>query len=119
MSNEKKKGHEDMKPDAKGRRKFLKKTALGGHRRCHPLAQPSPSTPEEADARASWAEYFQKNYRLMTEKEKKEAIERLEKRYSEEYKNEQVTVDDSPAMEGVLFGMALNIQKCIGCRRCV
>jgi molybdopterin-containing oxidoreductase family iron-sulfur binding subunit len=30
-----------------------------------------------------------------------------------------VTVDGTDAQEGVLFGYALNIQKCIGCRRCV
>jgi molybdopterin-containing oxidoreductase family iron-sulfur binding subunit len=54
----------------------------------------------------------------MTDAEKKEAIERLEQRYSEEY-GKKTTVDGSPAMEGVLYGYALNIQKCIGCRRCV
>ena len=28
-------------------------------------------------------------------------------------------VEVAPAIDGVLFGYALNIQKCIGCRRCV
>ncbi|MBI5234104.1 MAG: 4Fe-4S dicluster domain-containing protein [Deltaproteobacteria bacterium] len=74
--------------------------------------------PQEAEAKPTWAEFFQKNYRLMTDEEKKEAVERLEERYSEEYKK-NVTVDRSPAMKDVLFGYALNIQKCIGCRRCV
>ncbi|MBI1912082.1 MAG: 4Fe-4S dicluster domain-containing protein [Deltaproteobacteria bacterium] len=73
---------------------------------------------EDAQAKATWSEWFQKNYRLMTDEEKKDAIERLEKRYSEEY-GKSVSVDGTPAMEGVLFGYALNIQKCIGCRRCV
>src|SRR3989338_513023 len=73
---------------------------------------------EDAEARTTWAEWFQKNYRLMTEEEKKDAIKRLEERYSEEY-NKKVTVDGAPAMKDVLFGYALNIQKCIGCRRCV
>ena len=78
------------------------------------------SKPKTANATANvtWAEHFQKNYRLMTDEEKQEAIERLEKRYSDEF-NKKVTVDDAPAMDGVLFGYALNIQKCIGCRRCV
>lgn len=70
------------------------------------------------DKRVTWAEWFQGNWRLMTDEEKKEAIARLEERYSEEY-GKKVKVDDAPAMKGVLFGYALNIQKCIGCRRCV
>lgn len=74
--------------------------------------------PAKATANVSWAEHFQKNYRLMTDEEKKEAVERLEKRYSEEF-GKKVAVDGSLAIDGVLFGYALNIQKCIGCRRCV
>lgn len=78
----------------------------------------SDTKPAKATANVTWAEEFQTNYRLMTEEEKQEAIERLEKRYSEEF-GKKVTVDGSPAIDGVLFGYALNIQKCIGCRRCV
>ncbi len=70
-----------------------------------------------ATANVTWEEHFQKNYRLMTDEEKREAVARLEKRYSEEF-GKEVSVDDTPAQDGVLFGYALNIQKCIGCRRC-
>jgi Fe-S-cluster-containing dehydrogenase component len=73
---------------------------------------------KDAKASATWAEWFQKNYRLMTDEEKREAADRLEKRYSEEF-GKKVTVDTTEAIDGVLFGYALNIQKCIGCRRCV
>ncbi|MCP4464064.1 MAG: 4Fe-4S dicluster domain-containing protein, partial [Planctomycetaceae bacterium] len=73
---------------------------------------------DDAEAKASWAEWFQGNYRLMTDEEKKESAQRLEKRYSDEF-GKNVTVDTTEAEEGVLFGYALNIQKCIGCRRCV
>lgn len=73
---------------------------------------------KDVQATTTWAEHFQKNYRLMTDQEKKESAERLEVRYSEEY-GKKVTVDTSDAIDGVLFGYALNIQKCIGCRRCV
>ncbi len=77
-------------------------------------------TPRVAKAtkNVTWAEHFQDHYRLMTEEEKREALDRLEKRYSEEF-GKAVTVDDTPAKDGVLLGYALNIQKCIGCRRCV
>lgn len=73
---------------------------------------------DEAEARTTFSEWFQKNYRLMTDEEKKEAVARLEERYTEEY-GKKTTVTGEPAQEGVLFGYALNIQKCIGCRRCV
>src|SRR3972149_11945166 len=73
---------------------------------------------DNAQAKTEWAEWFQGNYRLMTEEEKVKTRARLERRYSEEY-GKPVTVDTTPAKEGVLFGSALNIQKCIGCRRCV
>ncbi|MFN3884937.1 MAG: hypothetical protein ACK4Q4_09300, partial [Rhodocyclaceae bacterium] len=73
---------------------------------------------DDANAAIEWAEHFQKNYRLMTDEEKAEARARLEKRYSEEY-GKKVTVDTTPAQPGVLMGYALNIRKCIGCRRCV
>lgn len=73
---------------------------------------------DEAQANTEWAEWFQGNYRLMTDEEKAQAVARLERRYSAEY-GKKVTVDSTEAQEGVLFGYALNIQKCIGCRRCV
>ena len=74
--------------------------------------------PGEAKAAVEWAEHFQKNYRLMTPEEKVEARTRLEKRYSGEY-SKKVSVDITEAQPGVLMGYALNIRKCIGCRRCV
>jgi molybdopterin-containing oxidoreductase family iron-sulfur binding subunit len=107
----------DKEKKGSPRRKFLK-DAAAGVLGAAAVAGTQALAPKEAQARVTWSEWFQKNYRLMTDQEKKEAIERLEERYSEEY-GKQVTVDDTPAMEGVLFGYALNIQKCIGCRRCV
>ncbi len=73
---------------------------------------------DNAEARVTWAEWFQTHYRFMTPEEKKEAIERLENRYTEEYEK-KVSVEQTPPMKDVLYGYALNIQKCIGCRRCV
>lgn len=72
---------------------------------------------DDARANMEWAEWFQGNYRLMTEEEKALARARLERRYSREY-SKAVTVDGTPAQPGVLMGYALNIKKCIGCRRC-
>jgi Fe-S-cluster-containing dehydrogenase component len=73
---------------------------------------------DDAKAAMEWGEIFQKNYRLMTPEEKNEARLRLERRYSAEY-GKKVTVDTKEAEPGVLMGYALNVRKCIGCRRCV
>ena len=69
-------------------------------------------------ATTEWAEHFQKNYRLMTPEEKAESRKRLEMRYSTTY-GKSVSVDTTEAQPGMLMGYALNIRKCIGCRRCV
>ena len=45
-------------------------------------------------------------------------VKRWEARYSERF-HQPVTVETTPAQEGVLFGYALDISRCIGCRRCV
>jgi len=51
--------------------------------------------------------------------ERKESIlEELEREYSERYQRE-VTVGDTPPMDGVEFGYGLDIARCVGCRRCV
>lgn len=72
---------------------------------------------DDAEANTEWAEHFQGNYRLMTDEEKEITLKRLERRYSREY-GKDVSVDGTGPEDGVLFGYALNIQKCIGCRRC-
>ncbi|MDP1651315.1 MAG: 4Fe-4S dicluster domain-containing protein [Rhodocyclaceae bacterium] len=99
------------------RRDFLK---AGGMLSVSSLMGAAALMTQSDDARAAveWAEHFQGNYRLMTPKEKAEARARLERRHSAEY-GKKVTVDGTEAMEGVLMGYALNVRKCIGCRRCV
>jgi len=103
-------------PNAMSRRGFVKKA--GGLSATSLLGTAALMTnTDEAQANTEWAEWFQGSYRLMSQEEKEEACARLERRYSEEY-DKAVTVDSTPAEKGVLFGYALNIQKCIGCRRC-
>ena len=45
-------------------------------------------------------------------------VREMEREYSEKY-GQAVTVSDAGPMPGVLFGYALDISRCIGCRRCV
>jgi len=47
-----------------------------------------------------------------------EALRELERQYSETY-GTTVTVADTPPIPGVQFAYALDISRCIGCRRCV
>jgi molybdopterin-containing oxidoreductase family iron-sulfur binding subunit len=49
---------------------------------------------------------------------KAEILDRLEQEYSERYGRE-VTVTDTPPMDGVEFAYGLDIARCVGCRRCV
>ena len=45
-------------------------------------------------------------------------IRNLEIKYKEKYGRE-FHISDEPAMDGTLFGYALDLSRCIGCRRCV
>ncbi len=48
----------------------------------------------------------------------KQLVGELEREYTAKY-GKQVTVSDAGPMPGVVFGYALDISRCIGCRRCV
>ena len=61
---------------------------------------------------------FQKHYQRMNHDEVKQAVARIERRAKGQY-GADITVGTEPAMEGVVFGYALNISKCKGVRKCV
>jgi Fe-S-cluster-containing dehydrogenase component len=112
MSEEKNKTVEEQDDGQakESRRDFLKKVGVA--------AAATTAVPAAAAKAASIAEHLQTHFVLMSDAQKEKAIARLEKRYSEQFEK-QVTVADTPAPDKVLFGYALNISKCIGCRRCV
>jgi molybdopterin-containing oxidoreductase family iron-sulfur binding subunit len=56
--------------------------------------------------------------REMPRDEVKAFLKRLEERHTAEF-GRPVTVKDTPAKEGVLFGYGLDLSRCVGCRRCV
>ncbi|MFO1053094.1 MAG: 4Fe-4S dicluster domain-containing protein [Planctomycetota bacterium] len=62
--------------------------------------------------------WFRHRFREMSEQEKKDVIADLERDFSKKY-GKEVKVGVEPAREGVEFGYALDISRCIGCRRCV
>ena len=93
----------------RSRRKFLKGLAAG----IGLIALP------DKDASASlWEEFFQKHFRELSKDELKNVLARLEKKYSKQF-SKQVTVKATPPIEGVRYGYALDLSRCIGCRRCV
>jgi len=114
---------EEMKvanDEQQGRREFLKNvcvSSLAGLVATSTSAEAAVDA-DNPDADVTVAEFFQGHFLLMSDGEKQQAIARLEKRYSAQY-GKKVTVSNTPAPEGVLFGYALDIGKCIGCRRCV
>jgi Fe-S-cluster-containing dehydrogenase component len=46
------------------------------------------------------------------------AVQDLERRYNESH-NTKITISDAPALPGVEFAYALDLSRCVGCRRCV
>jgi Fe-S-cluster-containing dehydrogenase component len=66
----------------------------------------------------AWREYLKGNYRFMTEAERAETIERLE-RLALLQRGTEVKIQSTGAQPGVLFGYAFNISKCKGFRSCI
>ncbi len=62
--------------------------------------------------------FVQKRLREMSHDELKAFLEKLERRYKAQY-NRDVEVRATPPIEGVKFAYALDLSRCIGCRRCV
>ena len=65
-----------------------------------------------------WEEYFKGNFLLMSTEEKGETLRRLE-RLAQLRQGVDVSIRDSDAIPGVVFGYAFNISKCKGYRNCV
>jgi molybdopterin-containing oxidoreductase family iron-sulfur binding subunit len=61
---------------------------------------------------------LQRSFRELSPAKVAEILARLERDYSERF-GQKVTVANTPAEPGVLFGYALDLSRCIGCRRCV
>ena len=61
---------------------------------------------------------LKRRFRELSKDELQQVLARLEKNYSREY-GKAVTVKATSAQEGAVFGYALDISRCVGCRRCV
>lgn len=63
-------------------------------------------------------EFVQKHFKDLSGDELKAVIARMEKNYKEQY-GADVKVSATPALPNTLYGYALDISRCIGCRKCV
>ena len=63
-------------------------------------------------------EFLQDKFTELSKSEVQTVIARLEKEYKEKY-GKEVKVGNAPPVPGVIFGYALDLSRCIGCRRCV
>ena len=66
----------------------------------------------------TWQEFFQNNFRRMSKEEIEQTVHRLQEEYKKKYGKEFVVGTEAP-LDATLFGYGLDIQRCIGCRRCV
>ena len=71
-----------------------------------------------ACSRADVEAYLRKRFKVLSPAEAKEVAARLEREYEAKY-HRKVTVGVEPPLDGTLFGYALDLSRCIGCRRCV
>ena len=81
-----------------------------------PLAEPSAAQREAKLLR--WREYIKRNYRDMTDAERADTIDRLE-RLAKVERGVDVHIQSTPAQPGMMFGYAFNVSKCEGYRACV
>lgn len=79
---------------------------------------PSASDDEREAARLNWQDYFQGNFKVMTDDEKRQTVERLE-RLHQINTGQTVNVSASDAKPNVLYGYAFNISTCRGYMDCV
>ncbi len=62
--------------------------------------------------------FFRDNFRDLEKEELQQILAELEREHSKTY-GKQVTVGAAQAQPGVEFGYALDLSRCVGCRRCV
>jgi Fe-S-cluster-containing dehydrogenase component len=83
---------------------------------CSPV---SAATEEEKEIRVlEWREYIKRNYLLMTDEERADTIDRLE-RLARLRRGTDVAIATTPPQPGVVYGYAFNISKCKGFRSCI
>jgi Fe-S-cluster-containing dehydrogenase component len=81
---------------------------------CNPIG----SAEAREKAVLDWQEYFQGNFRLMTDQEKTDTVRRLERSHALRT-GQRVDLSAQGPRPGVLYGYAFNISKCRGYMDCI
>ncbi|MDX2476804.1 MAG: 4Fe-4S dicluster domain-containing protein [Gammaproteobacteria bacterium] len=65
-----------------------------------------------------FADFFQQHYQRMTAEELQETLRRIERKAKQQH-GVRISCVDTPPLDGVVFGYAINVSKCKGYRDCV
>ena len=90
------------------RREFIKKTGLAA----------TFVTMAACGSDKTWEQFIQGHFRTISKDEKDKIVKRLEKDYEKKY-GMKFSVSARTPIDNTLFGYALDISRCIGCRKCV
>ena len=107
----------DSKPNRanQARRGFLKRVAGAATAAAASTSTPSWGGTTLSDA---FADFFQQHYQRMTAEEISQTLQRIERKAKQRYQVD-IRCKNTPPLEQVVFGYALNISKCQGYRDCV
>ncbi len=100
------------------RRGFLRKGAAATAGAAAVAAALAPLKELPPDDLPGWERFFQKHYKEMTPQEMQAVLERIAREVERRHGIRPVVKDLKP-LAGVEFVYALNISRCIGCRKCV
>jgi Fe-S-cluster-containing dehydrogenase component len=100
------------------RRSFLKNAAVGSAALLAIGCVPGAASAASGELRLRWQEFFKTHYRQMTDEEKRQTVERLEK-LAAINEGLQVQIGCEPPLPKVLYGYAFNIARCEGFMECV
>jgi len=76
------------------------------------------SVASSEESKLKWQEFFKKNYRLMTQQEKDDTVNRLE-RLAKLQRGLDIQMSNQEPINNVLYGYAFNVTRCKGYMDCV
>ncbi len=100
------------------RRGFLRKGAAAAAGGAAVAAALSPLRNLASDDIPTLERLLQKHYKEMTPQDKERVFARIEREVRDRH-NVRTKLSDPPPLDGVEYVYALNISRCIGCRKCV
>ena len=98
--------------------RVLGASAMGAAAACGGAGSDDAKEPFAPSFSGLWKRFFQKHYRKMEPGEVKAMIGRIEGRYRKRY-GRDIHVGNSPALDDVVYGYAISVDRCKGYRDCV